>query len=77
MIFQEEYSSQIPALRILINLGYRYLSNEEVMTQRQGRTTNVLLEPILKEQLHKLNEIRVSSSQTERFSKSKDRKSVV
>ena len=70
MIFQEEYSSQIPALRTLINLGYRYLSNEEVMTQRQGRTTNVLLEPILKEQLHKLNEIRVSSSQTERFSKS-------
>lgn len=29
--FQEDYSSQLPALRMLINLGYRYLSQEEVM----------------------------------------------
>lgn len=70
MIFQEEYSSQIPALRTLINLGYSYLSAPEAMAQRLGRTSNVLLEPILKEQLHRLNKIRVSSSHTEQFSKS-------
>ena len=68
MIFQEDYSSQIPALRTLINLGYRYLSHKEVMEERLSRTSNVLLEPILKEQLSNLNEIRVSSSHTEKFS---------
>src|SRR5690625_5007925 len=70
MIFQEDYSSQIPALRTLINLGYQYLSQEEVMAQRYDRTSNVLLEPILKEQLAKINEIRVSSTHTEKFTQS-------
>lgn len=68
--FQEDYSSQIPALRTLINLGYQYLSQEEVMAQRYDRTSNVLLEPILKEQLAKINEIRVSSTHTEKFTQS-------
>ena len=31
--FQEDFSSQLPALRMLINLGYRYLSQEEVTEQ--------------------------------------------
>lgn len=70
MIFQEDYSSQLPALRTLINLGYRYLSQEDVMAQRYDRTSNVLLEPILKEQLAKINEIRVSSTHTEKFTQS-------
>ena len=70
MIFQEDYSSQLPALRTLINLGYRYLSQEEVMEQRYDRTSNVLLEPILKEQLAKINTIRVSSTHTEKFTQS-------
>src|SRR5690554_716569 len=70
MIFQEDCSSQIPALRTLINLGYQYLSQEEVMAQRYDRTSNVLLEPILKEQLAKINEIRVSSTHTEKFTQS-------
>ena len=68
--FQEDYSSQLPALRMLINLGYTYLSQEEVMRQRYNRTSNVLLEPILKEQLAKINEIQVSSTQTEKFTQS-------
>lgn len=68
--FQEDYSSQLPALRMLINLGYTYLPQEEVMQQRYNRTSNVLLEPILKEQLAKINEIQVSSTQTERFTQS-------
>jgi len=68
--FQEDYSSQIPALRMLINLGYQYLSQEKVMKLRYNRTSNVLLEPILKEQLAKINEIQVSSTQTEKFTQS-------
>lgn len=70
MIFQEDFSSQLPALRTLINLGYKYLSHDEVMAQRYERTSNVLLEPILKEQLAKINEIRVSSTHNEKFTQS-------
>lgn len=66
----EDHTSQIPALRLLINAGYTFLSGEEVMRLRYDRTGNVLLEPILKEQLAKINEIRVSSSRTERFTQS-------
>lgn len=68
--FQEDYSSQIPALRMLINAGYTFLSKEETMELRYQRTGNVLLEPILKEQLAKINIVRVSSSQTEKFTQS-------
>src|SRR5699024_8291446 len=35
-----------------------------------GKTSNVLLEPVLKEQLSKINEIRVSSTHTEKFTQS-------
>lgn len=68
--FQEDYSSQLPALRMLINSGYTFLSNDEVMELRFNKTSNVLLEPILKEQLAKFNEIKVSSSHTEKFTQS-------
>jgi len=42
--FNEKYLSQIPALQLLINLGYLYLSPSEALTQRQGKAGNVLLE---------------------------------
>lgn len=53
----EKYLSQIPALQLLINLGYEYLPPEQVMKQRQGKTGNVLLEGILRDQLKRLNRI--------------------
>jgi type I restriction enzyme, R subunit len=53
----EKYLSQIPALQLLINLGYEYLPPEQVMQQRQGKTGNVLLEGVLREQLKRLNRI--------------------
>jgi len=53
----EKYLSQIPALQLLINLGYAYLPPAEVMQQRQGKTGNVLLEGILRDQLKRLNRI--------------------
>lgn len=53
--FNEKYLSQIPALQLLINLGYEYLPIEQVRQQRRGKYSNVLLEDILFEQLQKLN----------------------
>ncbi|MDI9358337.1 MAG: HsdR family type I site-specific deoxyribonuclease [Phycisphaerales bacterium] len=53
----EDHISQIPALQMLIKMGYTYLTPEEAMDMRGGRTGNVLLEPILKKQLQKINSI--------------------
>ena len=53
--FQEDHISQVPALQLLQNLGYTYLRPQEVMLQRKGRFSNVLLEGILTEQLRKMN----------------------
>ena len=55
--FDEKYLSQIPALQVLINLGYQYLTPAEALAARGGRAGNVLLEEILREQLKKLNRI--------------------
>ncbi|MFZ5655810.1 MAG: type I restriction endonuclease subunit R [Pseudomonadota bacterium] len=55
--FDEKYLSQIPALQLLVNLGYRYLTPSEALAARGGRAGNVLLEEILREQLRKLNSI--------------------
>ncbi len=63
--FREDHSSQIPALQLLIKLGYTYLSTEEALILRGGKTSNVLLEPIVREQLKKLNaEKRISSTRS-------------
>lgn len=54
----EKYLSQIPALQLLINLGYEYLTPAESLKERQDRTSNVLLESILRNQLKEINRIR-------------------
>ena len=54
----EKYVSHIPALWELINLGYQYLTPEQVLAERGGYFSNVLLESILREQLKKINRIR-------------------
>jgi type I restriction enzyme, R subunit len=53
----EDHISQIPALQLLIKMGYNYLSPEEALALRGSRTSNVLLEPILKQQLEQINTI--------------------
>ncbi|MEN6433290.1 MAG: type I restriction endonuclease subunit R [Smithella sp.] len=55
--FNEKYLSQVPALQVLINLGYEYLPPEKVSVERQGKTGNILLEGILRSQLKQLNRI--------------------
>ncbi len=65
--FKEDHISQIPALQLLQNLGYRYLTPEEALQMRGGKTTNVLLEDILRKQLKEINSIRVSTNKTSIF----------
>jgi len=55
--FKEDHISQIPALQLLINLGYQYLTPDEALKERGGRTSNFILEGILEQQLRELNEI--------------------
>ncbi|MFA5814451.1 MAG: HsdR family type I site-specific deoxyribonuclease [Bacteroidales bacterium] len=66
--FKEDHISQIPALQLLQKLGYTYLSPAEAEKLRGGKTSNVLLEDILRSQLKEINSIRVSTSKTAFFS---------
>ncbi|MBL4762561.1 MAG: type I restriction endonuclease subunit R [Gammaproteobacteria bacterium] len=61
--FNEKYLSQIPALQLLIHLGYQYLTPEQTLAERGGRTSNVLLECILRQQLKKINRINYRSDE--------------
>ena len=55
--FQEKLISQLPAVELLKNLGYEYISPGEAVEARGGRLGSVLLEKILAEQLRKQNVI--------------------
>ncbi|NTV98576.1 MAG: type I restriction endonuclease subunit R [Chlorobiaceae bacterium] len=59
----EQYLSQIPALQLLTGLGYEYLTPAEALRERQQRTSNVLLENILRSQLKEINRIRYKGSE--------------
>jgi type I restriction enzyme R subunit len=65
--FKEDHISQIPALQMLVNLGYTYLSPAEADRQRGGKTSNVLLEDVLRKQLKEINSIKVSATKTSIF----------
>jgi type I restriction enzyme R subunit len=63
--FKEDHISQIPALQLLQQLGYTYLPPAEAERLRGGKTTNVLLEEVLRKQLKAINaEKRISSTKT-------------
>ena len=55
--FQEKLISQLPAVALLQNLGYKYLSPEEAVEARGDRRGSVLLDKILTEQLRRQNTI--------------------
>jgi type I restriction enzyme R subunit len=65
--FNEDHISQIPALQMLMKLGYTYLSPAEAERLRGNKTTNVLLDDVLRKQLKEINSIRVSASKTAIF----------
>ncbi|MBL6662738.1 MAG: type I restriction endonuclease subunit R [Flavobacteriales bacterium] len=66
--FKEDHISQIPALQLLQNLGYKYLTPDEAMQYRGGKATQVILEDILRKQLKEINSIKIGSKREERFS---------
>ena len=66
--FQESHISQAPALELLQKLGYTYLSPDEALAMRGGKTSNVLLEDVLRKQLRELNSIKISNHKEARFS---------
>ncbi|MHB9149459.1 MAG: type I restriction endonuclease subunit R [Thermoleophilia bacterium] len=53
----EEHLSQIPALQLLISLGYEYIPPAKAYAVRNGRLGNVILEEVLRGQLKRLNRI--------------------
>ncbi|WPJ97767.1 type I restriction endonuclease subunit R [Coraliomargarita algicola] len=54
----EKLASQLPAVQLLVAMGYTYLSPEAALRERGGRRSNVLLENVLREQLKTINRIR-------------------
>lgn len=57
VILNEQTTSQLPALHLLQNLGYQYLTPEEAKRLRGGRLRNVLLEGVLMDWLRANNHI--------------------
>jgi type I restriction enzyme R subunit len=56
--FLESHISQIPAVQLLQQLGFAYLSPEEIAVERRGKLGNVLLENVLAAQLRRINRVR-------------------
>ena len=67
--FLEDLVSHLPALQLLQQVGYQYLTPTEALELRGGRRSRVVLEPILIEQLRKLNQI-TFKGQTHDFTES-------
>lgn len=55
--FLEDHISQIPALQLLINMGYEYVAPSTAMEWRKGKTSQVLFEDVLKTKLKEINSI--------------------
>ncbi|MCK4503784.1 MAG: type I restriction endonuclease subunit R, partial [Desulfuromonadales bacterium] len=51
--FQEEYSAKIPALALLCNLGWTFLSPQAALTARGCKTSEVVLRDVLRTELQK------------------------
>jgi len=55
--FLEDYSSLLPALHLLQKLGFQYLTPAEALALRGGKTSRVVLEGVLAQQLRQINRI--------------------
>jgi type I restriction enzyme R subunit len=56
-VVNEEHLSQIPALQLLISLGYEYIPPAQAYVLRNGRLGNVILEDVLRGQIKRINRI--------------------
>lgn len=57
--FDEAKQSQLPAVEMLLALGYKYISIEEVLRQRGGDTGNFILTEIAAKKLMDINEYEI------------------
>lgn len=55
--YLEDLSSLLPAVGLLNQLGYQYLTPSQNLALRGGRTSKLILESVLREQLRKFNSI--------------------
>jgi type I restriction enzyme R subunit len=55
--FLEDDISKMPALQVLINMGWEYLTPKEALALRNNKKSGVLLEPILEDRLRAINQI--------------------
>ena len=68
--FIEDHISQIPAIQLLINMGYKYVSPNKALEWRGGKTSTVLFEDVLRTQLKEINTIhRKGKEYKSRFSR--------
>jgi hypothetical protein len=73
--FLDDRISQIPALQLLQNLGWQYVTPAEAVKLRSRKLSNVLLEEVLVEQLRTLNRIQFKG-QEYRFSEANIQRAV-
>ncbi|MDQ6528938.1 HsdR family type I site-specific deoxyribonuclease [Flavobacterium sp. LHD-85] len=64
MGFTEDNISQLPVLKLLINLGYQYLESSQALALRDNRESSVILTNVLRERLTHINEIKIGSKKT-------------
>jgi type I restriction enzyme R subunit len=57
-LMQEDHISQVPALQLLQNLGYTYLTPAEALALRGGKVSGVLLDGVLETWLREHNVVR-------------------
>jgi type I restriction enzyme R subunit len=55
--FLEDHISQIPAIQLLINMGYKYVSPNKALEWRGNKTSTVLFDEVLATQLKEINTI--------------------
>jgi type I restriction enzyme R subunit len=61
--YQEWADSQKPALNIIKKLGWKYIAPDQTEQERGGILSNVILEKILEEQLHRINAFEYKGSE--------------
>jgi type I restriction enzyme, R subunit len=55
--FSEDDVSKLPALALLMKLGYQYLSPQDTIELRGGKRSNIILFGILEQQLRQINRV--------------------
>ncbi len=73
--FDETKQSQLPFVEMLINMGYRYISTKEVMTERGGDTSKFILKNTAFKKLNEINDYEIGGD-TYKFSEKDVREAI-